>query len=95
VCSLACALPTLAAWLNHLGQRQLTLLSSGVIDGLLGLALAVFGGFARFPRKLESAARTAGPLAFGVCALMFAVALQSPATSTDLVRVSLLWAWLH
>jgi hypothetical protein len=90
--SLVALLPTLWAWLSHF--NALGLLSYAVIDGLLGLALAMFGGFARFPKKLESAARTAGPLAFGVCALAFAVALQSPAVAALLRRVSLLWAWL-
>jgi hypothetical protein len=91
--SVGCALPMFVAWVKHM--EQFPLLSNGIIDGLLGMALAVFGGFARFPQKLESAARTAGPLAFGVCALTFAVALQSPETGPNLARVSLLWSWLH
>jgi hypothetical protein len=72
---------------------QTPLLSSLVTDGLLGLALAVFGGFARFPTRLESSARTSGPLAFGVCALTFAVAMQSPQTGPAFASASVLWAW--
>jgi hypothetical protein len=73
---------------------QTPLLSSLVLDGLLGMALALFGGFARFPIKLEGTARTTGPMAFGVCALAFAVAMQSPNTSRIFGTVSVLWAWL-
>ena len=69
------------------------LLSSLVIDGLLGLALAVLGGFARFPSRLEGSARTTGPMAFGVCALTFAVAMQSPYTGPAFGTASVLWAW--
>jgi hypothetical protein len=76
-------------------MSQFPLLSGGILDGLLGTAMVVLGGFARFPLKLESAARTAGPLAFGVCALTFAVALQSAHTGQYLARASLLWAFLH
>lgn len=90
--SLACLAPTWLSWMTHFGT--LRLLSSGVIDGLLGMALAVLGGFARYPTKLESTARSSGPMAFGVCALAFAVAIQSPAISLALGRSSLLWAWL-
>ncbi len=70
------------------------LLSSLLMDGLLGMALAVFGGFARFPTKLEGSARTSGPMAFGVCALTFAVAMQSPTTGPAFAANSVLWAWL-
>lgn len=92
VISLVSLLPTLWSWMRHFAE--LGLLSSAVVDGLLGLALAMFGGFARFPKKLESSARTAGPLAFGVCALSFAVALQALPVAALLRQVSLLWAWL-
>ena len=90
--SLLCLSPMLLDWVRHFGE--LRLLSSAVVDGLLGTALAMLGGFARFPSKLESTARTSGPMAFGVCALGFAVAIQGPAISAMLARSSLLWAWL-
>lgn len=90
--SLACLAPSWLSWMTHFGHIRL--MSSGIIDGLLGMALGILGGFARYPSKLESTARTSGPLAFGVCALSFAVALQSPAISLALGRASLLWAWL-
>jgi hypothetical protein len=93
ILSLACLFPMALAWANTIGQYPL--LSGGVLDGLLGLALVLLGGFARFPQKLESAARTAGPLAFGVCALTFAVALQSPNNNSNLASASLLWAFFH
>jgi hypothetical protein len=93
ILSLICLFPMAIAWANTIGQYPL--LSGGVLDGLLGLALVLFGGFARFPQKLETAARTAGPLAFGVCALTFAVALQSPDTNGNLASTSLLWAFLR
>lgn len=85
------ALPFLAFVRNF---SQAPLLSSLVIDGLLGMALSVFGGFARFPTKLEGTARTTGPMAFGICALTFAVAMQSPLTGPAFGAASLLWSWL-
>jgi hypothetical protein len=91
--SLVCLSLPFYAWLSHFGESKL--LSSAIIDGLLGTALGVVGGFARFPEKLESSARTAGPLAFGVCALAFTVALQSPGVGPTLARTCLLWAWLN
>jgi len=74
--------------------RQEPLYTSVVIDGLLGMALMLVGAFARFPRKLEISAATAGPLALGVCVLLFAVAMKSPLTGPALQRVSALWAWI-
>jgi hypothetical protein len=85
------ALPSFG-FLTHV--RATPLLSSLIMDGLLGMALAVFGGFARFPTKLEGSARTSGPMAFGVCALTFAVAMQSPQTGPAFTASSVLWAWL-
>jgi len=85
------ALPVLGFLRNF---QATPLLSSLVLDGLLGIALGMFGGFARFPTKLESSARTSGPMAFGVCALTFAVAMQSPHTGPAFAASSVLWAWL-
>jgi hypothetical protein len=79
-------------WLRDFGAHKL--LSGAIIDGLFGLALALVGGFARFPEKLEAGARTAGPLAFGVCALTLTVALQQVGIASALARSCLLWAWL-
>ncbi|MGC4070677.1 MAG: hypothetical protein QM784_39600 [Polyangiaceae bacterium] len=90
--SLVCLSLPLLSWLRHFGAHKL--LSSAIIDGSLGVAVALVGGFARFPVKLESAARTAGPLAFGVCALSLTVALQQVEIAPALARSSLLWAWL-
>jgi hypothetical protein len=82
----------LFGFVRNFGQApQLT---SVLIDGLLGMALAMFGGFARFPTRLEGTARTSGPLAFGVCALAFAVAMQSPQVGPAFSGASVLWAWL-
>lgn len=90
--SLALGAVPLVGFFRNFGQSPL--LTSLVIDGLLGMALGVFGGFARFPAKLESTARTTGPMAFGVCALTFAVAMQSPHTGPAFAASSLLWSWL-
>lgn len=90
--SLALAALPLSGFVRNF--RATPLLSSLVIDGLLGMALGVFGGFARFPSKLEGSARTSGPMAFGVCALTFAVAMQSPTTGPAFAASSILWAWL-
>lgn len=85
------ALP-LSGFLRRFGQTPL--LSSFVIDGLFGMALAMFGGFARYPHKLEANARVLGPIAFGACLAAFTVAMQSPHTGPALSRVCALWAWL-
>lgn len=85
------ALPILG-FLQGFGKAPL--LSSIVIDGLFGVALTMFGGFARFPHKLEANARVLGTLAFGVCVAAFAIAMQSPETGPALARACALWAWL-
>lgn len=85
------ALPVLG-FFRQFGQAPL--LSSVVSDGLLGMALAMLGGFARFPRKLEGTSRLTGPMAFGICAFAFGVAMQTPHTGPALTRVSVLWSWL-
>jgi hypothetical protein len=90
--SLAAGVGPVLGFLRHFGDAPL--LSSLVIDGLLGMALAVLGGFARFPTKVEATARTTGPLAFGVCAVIFAIAMQSPHAGPAFASASLLWALL-
>ncbi len=91
----ASALLTLPYFWMYLRVASLSPLFGGLLlDGLLGLALGVVGGFARFPRKLESTSRSAGPMALAVCLLTLAVALRSPVTSPALESVSALWAYL-
>jgi hypothetical protein len=90
--SLATGALPLLGFIRDFGHAPL--LSSLAIDGPMGMALAVLGGFARFPTKFEGSARTSGPMAFGVCALTFAVAMQRPEAAKAFAQVSLLWAWL-
>lgn len=92
ISSLAFGVIPVSGFFRRFGQDLL--LSSLVVDGLLGLALAMLGGFAQFPAKLEATARTLGPIALGVCILAFAVAMQSPLTGPAFAGASVLWAWL-
>ncbi len=91
--SAATAFRPLLALLGALSQNPLV--GSVVIDGALGVSLVLAGGFARFPRKVEFAARSAGPLALLVCLLTLAVALRTDSTSELLGQGSALWAWLR
>ncbi len=62
-----------------------------VLDGLLGLALVLVGGFSRFPVRVERLAKLAGPLAVVICVLLILVALKTPGVSATLARSSALW----
>lgn len=62
-----------------------------ILDGLLGLALSLVGGFSRFPVRVERLAKLAGPLAIAICVLLLLVALKTPGVSTALARSSALW----
>lgn len=64
---------------------------AAVLDGLLGLALSLVGGFTRFPLKIERVAKLAGPIAVVLCALLILVAFSFPGTSASLARSSALW----
>lgn len=91
--SLALSAGSMLAFIRRFGQAPM--LSSLLLDGLFGMTLAVFGGFARFPGVLERRARILGPLAFFGCVLAFAVAMQSLHTGPTLARASMLWAWFR
>jgi hypothetical protein len=65
-----------------------------ILDGLLGLALALVGGFSRFPLRVERLAKLAGPLAIAICVLLILVAF-TPGVSAALSRSSALWFVLH
>ena len=64
---------------------------AAVLDGLLGLALSLVGGFTRFPLQLERVTKVAGPIAVALCVLLILVALSFPGTSVGLARSSALW----
>ena len=66
-----------------------------LLDGLLGLALSLVGGFTRFPLKVERIAKVAGPLSVLICVLLILVGLKSPGTSVALARSSALWLVLQ
>jgi hypothetical protein len=68
---------------------------AAVLDGLLGLALSLVGGFTRFPLKVESVIKVAGPIAVVFCVLLILVALSFPGTSVVLARSSALWSVLQ
>jgi hypothetical protein len=62
-----------------------------LLDGLLGLALSLVGGFSRFPVKFERLAKVAGPLAIVICILLMLVGFKAAGTSAALARSSALW----
>jgi hypothetical protein len=62
-----------------------------LLDGLLGLALTLVGGFTRFPIRFERLAKLAGPLAVVICVLLMLVGLKTAGTSVALAHSSALW----
>jgi hypothetical protein len=66
-----------------------------ILDGLLGIAMCLMGGFLRYSPRFERFAKRAGPLAMTICVLALLVALKDSRTSEALARCLSLWAALR